>query len=216
MSSIINATTTNGLKLQPDNSGSLVLQTNNGTTALTIDTSQNATFAGTLTGTSFTGSGSGITGVIKSSTAVASTSGTSITFTGIPSWVKRITVMYSSLSTNGSSSTQVQLGTSGGLTTSGYLSGYVYSGGSTGGGNLTTGLFVSSTSPADTRHGTVTITNITGNTWVSTTVNGQSNNNYAQFGGGSIALSGALTQLAINMANGTDVFDSGTINILYE
>lgn len=51
MSSIINATTTNGVVIQPDNSGSLVLQTNGGTTALTIDTSQNATFAGTLTAT---------------------------------------------------------------------------------------------------------------------------------------------------------------------
>jgi hypothetical protein len=51
MSTIINATKTNGVVIQPDNSGSLVLQTNNGTTALTIDTSQNATFAGTLTAT---------------------------------------------------------------------------------------------------------------------------------------------------------------------
>jgi len=51
MSTIINATTTNGVVIQPDNSGSLVLQTNSGTTALTIDTSQNATFAGTLTAT---------------------------------------------------------------------------------------------------------------------------------------------------------------------
>jgi hypothetical protein len=41
MSTIINATTTNGVVIQPDNSGSLVLQTNNGTTAVTIDTSQN-------------------------------------------------------------------------------------------------------------------------------------------------------------------------------
>jgi hypothetical protein len=41
MSTIINATTTNGVVIQPDNSGSLVLQTNNNTTALTIDTSQN-------------------------------------------------------------------------------------------------------------------------------------------------------------------------------
>ena len=49
MSTIINATTTNGVVIQPDNSGSLVLQTNNGTTALTIDTSQNATLAGKLT-----------------------------------------------------------------------------------------------------------------------------------------------------------------------
>jgi hypothetical protein len=51
MSTIINATTTNGVVIQPDNSGSLVLQTNSGTTALTIDTSQNATFAGTLAAT---------------------------------------------------------------------------------------------------------------------------------------------------------------------
>jgi hypothetical protein len=48
MSTIINATTTNGVVIQPDNSGSLVLQTNNGNTALTIDTSQNVTLAGTL------------------------------------------------------------------------------------------------------------------------------------------------------------------------
>ena len=41
MSTIINATTTNGVVIQPDNSGSLALQTNSGTTALTIDTSQN-------------------------------------------------------------------------------------------------------------------------------------------------------------------------------
>jgi hypothetical protein len=54
MSTIINATTTNGVVIQPDNSGSLVLQTNSGTTALTIDTSQNATFAGTIAmGSSF-------------------------------------------------------------------------------------------------------------------------------------------------------------------
>jgi hypothetical protein len=51
MSSIIRATTTSGLQIAPDNSGSLVLQTNGTTTALTIDTSQNATFAGTLTAT---------------------------------------------------------------------------------------------------------------------------------------------------------------------
>jgi hypothetical protein len=49
MSTIINATTTNGVVIQPDNSGSLVLQTNNGTTALTISTAQNTTLAGKLT-----------------------------------------------------------------------------------------------------------------------------------------------------------------------
>jgi hypothetical protein len=41
MSSIIRATTTSGLQIAPDNSGSLQLQTNGTTTAVTIDTSQN-------------------------------------------------------------------------------------------------------------------------------------------------------------------------------
>jgi len=41
MPSIINATTTAGVSVQGDNSGSLQLATNNGTTAVTIDTSQN-------------------------------------------------------------------------------------------------------------------------------------------------------------------------------
>jgi hypothetical protein len=49
MSTIINATTTNGVVIQPDNSGSLVLQTNSGTTALTISTAQDTTLAGKLT-----------------------------------------------------------------------------------------------------------------------------------------------------------------------
>jgi len=41
MPSIINATTTSGLTTSADNSGSLQLASNNGTTAVTIDTSQN-------------------------------------------------------------------------------------------------------------------------------------------------------------------------------
>jgi hypothetical protein len=61
-------------------------------------------------------------GAITSGTAVASTSGTSIDFTGIPSWVKRITVMFSSVSLSGASSYLVQIGTSGGIQNTGYTS----------------------------------------------------------------------------------------------
>jgi hypothetical protein len=49
MSSIIRATTTSGLQITPDNSGSLQFQTNGTTAAVTIDTSQNATFAAQAT-----------------------------------------------------------------------------------------------------------------------------------------------------------------------
>jgi len=67
MSTIINATTTNGVVIQPDNSGSLVLQTNSGTTALTIDTAQRAAFvAGTAALPAITTTGDTNTGIFFS------------------------------------------------------------------------------------------------------------------------------------------------------
>ena len=64
MSTIINATTTNGVVIQPDNSGSLQLATNSGTTALTIDTSQRAAFvAGTAALPAITTTGDTNTGI---------------------------------------------------------------------------------------------------------------------------------------------------------
>ncbi len=67
MSTIINATTTNGVVIEPDNSGSLVLQTNSGTTALTIDTSQRAAFvAGTAAAPAITTTGDTNTGIFFS------------------------------------------------------------------------------------------------------------------------------------------------------
>ena len=47
---------------------------------------------------------------LQRGTAVASTSGTSVDFTSIPSWVKRITVMFNGVSTSGTSNPLVQLG----------------------------------------------------------------------------------------------------------
>jgi hypothetical protein len=213
MSSIIRATTTNGLQVAPDNSGSLVLQTNGTTTALTIDTSQNSTFAGTLTlptGTIYP---------IISSTSVASTSGTSIDFTGIPSWVKRITIMFQGVSTNGSSITQVQLGTSGGVVTSNYLgSGFIAADANTPAiVNMSSGFLTSGFGAATyVRHGSIIISNITGNSWVANGVTGQSESTRINMCGGSISLSGTLDRVRITTVNGTDAFDAGTINILYE
>ena len=158
------------------------------------------------------------TAKIVSGTAVASTSGTSIDFTGIPSWVKRITVMFQGVSTNGSSVHIMRLGTSGGFVTSGYASGGIYTGISTSGGTRTDGLLLdgNATDSAVILHGHAILTNISGNSWVQSFVMGQSNSGYAVMGGGSITLSGALTQIRITMVNGTDAFDAGTINIFYE
>ncbi len=48
--------------------------------------------------------------VITSGTAVASTSGTSIDFTGIPSWVKRVTILFKGVSISSTSQFLIQLG----------------------------------------------------------------------------------------------------------
>lgn len=156
-------------------------------------------------------------GTIISGTAVSAT-GTSIDFTGIPSWVSRITVAYSSLSTNGGAALIVQLGDAGGVETTGYLGSGVFSGPSTGSGNSTVGLLMSGGSSASSVsfHGSMIITKLTGNTWCSMCVSGQSDSSYAAYAGGSKALSDTLDRVRITTSNGTDSYDAGTINILYE
>lgn len=152
---------------------------------------------------------------ITSGTAVASTSGTSIDFTSIPSWVKRITVMFSGMSTSGTSAIIIQLGTgSTTYTTTGYS-------GSCNDGNtatyFTSGfIFRNQVSAASLHGGIVTLANITGNTWVENGVVGTSATNFTNVSGGNVALSATLTAVRITTAGGTDTFDAGSINIQYE
>jgi len=150
-------------------------------------------------------------------TAVASTSGTSIDFTLIPSWVKRITVMLNGVSTNGTSLVQIQIG-SGSVTTTGYVSYASYSGSTTATTSSTTGFLNDATGNASSvRYGLITLTNITGNTWVEAGSGSvTTGTNYTCASGGSLALSGTLDRVRITTVNGTDTFDAGSINILYE
>jgi hypothetical protein len=156
---------------------------------------------------------------ITSGTAVASTSGTSIDFTSIPSWVKRITVMFLGVSTNGSSLPQIQLGTSGGVVVTGYNSGASHTQNSSSvlGANSTTGILIlGANGAAITFFGQMVCTLITGNTWVASVTTGRSDAATSNQGGGSIALGGTLDRIRITTVNGTDTFDAGSINILYE
>lgn len=149
-------------------------------------------------------------------TAQASTSGTSIDFTGIPAWVKRITVMFESVSTNGTNII-IQLGDSGGFETTGYLGGSASLGSSGTGNNVTNGLAVASSGAATSViHGQTIISNLTGNTWVSSSVHFRSDSAFGNIGGSSKTLSATLDRIRITTSSGTDVFDSGNINILYE
>ena len=155
---------------------------------------------------------------IVSGTAVASTSGTSIDFTGIPSWVKRITVMLNGVSTNGTSSIQIQVG-NGSFSTSGYKGAGSYAANSaTAASNLSTGFAVSiSVGSANTYFGTATICLIGSNTWTYNSVFARNDSAITYFSAGvSPALSGTLDRVRLTTVNGTDTFDAGLINILYE
>ena len=170
---------------------------------------------------SITLDGSNLTtvGVINSATAQASTSGTSITFSSIPSGVKRITVMYAGLSTNGSSDILVRLGTSGGVVSTGYLvSAVLSSNGGTTASTFTTGfaIYQNSQGTAYVGHGLMTICSLGSNTWCATNVAGESDASRGSYFGGSLALGGTLDRVVITTVNGTDTFDAGSINILYE
>ena len=179
----------------------------------TTDTLTNKTLTSpTISGTPVMGAS-----VLTSGTAQATTSGTSIDFTGIPSWVKRITVMFNGVSTNGVSYVQVQLG-AGSVTTSGYssVSGLFYSS-SAQSSSATTGFHQHGAASATTRYGLMTITNLTSNTWVSSFSMGDVGGGaICAGGGGSIALGGTLDRVRITTVNGTDTFDAGSINIMYE
>ena len=157
-------------------------------------------------------------GAITSGTAVASTSGTSIDFTSIPSWVKRITVMFQGVSTNGTSTPQIQVG-SGSFTTTGYNSCGSVNAGTTVAAttNSTTGFILGAGgSSGDVRHGSAVLTLLGSNNWTIAGVFGYSQSNVSAFFGGSVALGGTLDRIRITTVNGTDAFDAGTINILYE
>jgi len=165
----------------------------------------------------------GIQGTITSGTAVASTSGTSIDFTSIPSWVKRITVMFQGVSSNSTGAAQVQLGTSGGYVISGYLSAADFFSTSPGPTLYTTGFVLSESAGAAVLfHGQAIISNISGNNWVYTSTLMNSAAAGCALGAGSISassLGGVVDRLRIiYSATGSpsDTFDAGSINILYE
>lgn len=155
---------------------------------------------------------------LTSGTAVASTSGTSIDFTGIPSWVKRVTVMFNGVSLSGSSGLQVQIG-SGSVTTTGYKTQASYISGSQALANVYSSGFVLVNSAAGIYgySGALTLTLIGANTWCGTGTVSIDTTASAIFmsSGASPALGGALDRVRIT-GNGTDTFDAGSINILYE
>jgi len=144
-------------------------------------------------------------------TVKATTSGTTIDFTAIPSWVKRITVVLNGVSTNGSDNLYIQLGDSDGIESTGYVSEVSNRGGdltSTTGFVITRGSISSSTS-----YGIVTICKCTGNTWISSA--NISISSLVNSSTGSKTLSSTLDRIRLT-GGGTNTFDAGQVNIMYE
>jgi hypothetical protein len=151
---------------------------------------------------------------IARGTAVATTSGTSIDFTSIPSWVKRITVMFNGVSTSGSSYKLIQIG-SGSILTTGYLATGSFVGATANATSSTSGFLVASNSSTEFISGLMVLANISGNIWVAS-YDVKIATNYTASGGGDVTLSGIIDRLRLTTVNGTDTFDAGSINILYE
>ena len=160
---------------------------------------------------------------ITQGTAVASTSGTSIDFTGLPAWVKKITVMFNAVSLSGTAYMQVQLGDSGGIENTGYTGSVTII------GNAGTGVSTALSAgfqtenhtywvAASTRMGMMTITNVSGNIWTANWALGATGTSPAAnaFGGGVKTLTDTLDRVRITTTNGTDTFDAGSVNIIYE
>tara|TARA_R110000737_G_scaffold319337_2_gene330534 strand:+ start:62 stop:1117 length:1056 start_codon:yes stop_codon:yes gene_type:complete len=153
---------------------------------------------------------------LTSGTAVASTSGTAIDFTGIPSWVKKITVMFNSVSSNGASNYLVQIG-SGSPTTSGYLGSCGVSTTGVATVNITTGFGIyNNVGAATSFNGSMTIMAMGSNLWIASGAYGMGGAIGTMITGGSVTLSGTLDRIRITTINGTDTFDAGSINIMYE
>jgi hypothetical protein len=172
----------------------------------------------TLTSPTIDGTPTGV-GVLTSGTVVASTSGTSIDFTSIPSWAKRITVMFAGVSTSGTSLPLIQLGDAGGIEATGYTSSFTGGTSAITTGTSTVGFVLgnSNYSAAFTNTGTISICLLGSNSWAASGVlSAHSGANFTGMVGGAKTLSDTLTQIRITTVGGTDTFDAGTINILYE
>jgi hypothetical protein len=192
--------------------------------ALTSDTligtpaTGNIEYNGQFFGTDSAGSRAQLQRIVRA-TAVASTSGTSIDFTGIPAWTEKITVMFSGVSLNSTGAFLIQLGDSGGVETSGYDATLII--GSNGSANTVNasvaGFPFYSGSAVFTLSGSMIITNITGNTWVEQGVfNNSVTTPFVTSTAGTKTLSATLDRVRITTTTGTDTFDAGSVNIIYE
>jgi hypothetical protein len=179
--------------------------------AMTIDGSNGLTFPNSSTQT--------VAAPGTLATLQNTTSGTAINFTGIPSSAKRITMMFNGVSTNGSSIPIVRIG-SGSIDTTGYLSTGVQlvDAATVNALTDTTGFQIRYANASLFINGSIILTTMGGNIWVvqGCMSNSVAGTGYAYMTSGAKTLSGALDRVQLTTVGGTDTFDAGSMNILYE
>ena len=189
-------------------SNTLVLPNGNGTNGQYLQTAGDGVLSWATVSTSN----------LTRGTEVASTSGTAIDFTGLPSTVRILTILLDNVSTNGNGRLLIQIGDSGGIETTGYTSHatLVYQSGYSE-FSFTTGYGSNWPSVAGDRRGVIRLFNMSGNKWICQglhTGKDGANEGTVQMAG-SKTLSDTLTQVRITNTDG-DTFDQGAINIMYE
>ena len=153
---------------------------------------------------------------INLGTTVATTSGTAVDFTSIPSGVKRISMMFNQVSCNGTTPRLIQIGTSSGLVTSGYISSGSFQGGGMAGLTSTAGFLCGNGgATGDKTVGIAIIQTLGSNAWAMSTANGDGTANFTKVGGGSITLGGVLDRVRLS-TTGSATFDHGSVNIAWE
>jgi hypothetical protein len=142
----------------------------------------------------------------------------SVVYSGIPSWAKRITIMFYEISITGANHILVRLGTSSGFETTGYKSQMSVTNAGSATGNSTVGFIMHYPEAASFSNGTMTISHMGSNVWTSSGTYQWtgSTNSTIMSGGSKVLTTGVLDRVQILSANGTDTFDSGSVNVMYE
>lgn len=136
------------------------------------------------------------------------TSGTAFDFTGIPSWAKRIEILFDSVSLSGSDRLLVQIGPTAGMEVTGYNSGTTRASTPT----STAGFIVLSNAAGELNSGIMTLLKVEADVWVESHVIWQQNGSDIAHGGGRKSVAGPVTQLRVTQ-NGTNTFDGGAVAI---
>ena len=205
------------LALSAASDGALTLQTGPSgakVNALALDATGNGALLGTLTQAGIA------TPRIQLMTAQNTTSGTSIDFTSIPSWVKKITVMLNGVSTNGTSALALRIGPSITPETIGYSATGSFISTVTAGASASSTHWLIGNSLVAARsvsgQAVLTLMNASTNLWTYSGSCAEDTFSNMYLGTGSKAVTGSLGVLRLTTVNGTDTFDLGSVNLLLE